>query len=446
MVLLIEFLNRISFFSILSWSFFLLSVSCAITLTGFRSPFIRRYRKALIGVTWSSIVLGVLSWSVPFFTSRLHPDQSRLVDMDSLARTEWVEPVGNPGTELPSDEISLTRKLPYRFKYKLKLPFEFDRVLTAESRHLVLRDRSGNIRGFDAYTGYNHWSIRLHTHRILGTVETANRLFILDRTSLDSFRISSIDLQNPSLLWQRNIPNCREGQLAYDSESQAIVVSTGNQGVWSLKARSGEILWKRPELYSRSRPLPVQGQVAVFEPEVANHKGWWQVLDSHSGRTLKKIRHSLPESTELVSDASAPVILLRTAPGEWSALNPLTFERLWSHQSLGKLQKLHPIDREHYLQLEDTGRLEVRQWSGNTLLWQHPLSDFNDRFVRVSPDHLILALSIQEPNELPGVAFRDLRQGNHLAAAQTSEPLSDLWFLGDWLYLFSQNHVWVFRK
>jgi hypothetical protein len=94
----------------------------------------------------------------------------------------------------------------------------------------------------------------------------------------------------------------------------------------------------------------------------------------------------------------------------------------------------------------DSGRLEVRQWNANTLLWQHSLSDFSDRFVRVSPDHLILALSIHEANELPGVAFRDLRQGHHLAGVQTSEPLTDLWFLGDWLYLFSQNHVWVFRK
>ncbi len=446
MVLLIEFLNRISFFSILSWSFFLLSVSCAITLTAFRSPGIRRYRKALIGITWSSLVLGALSWSVPFFTSRLHPGQSRLVAMDSLARTEWIEPVGNPETELPSDEIALTRKLPFRFKYKLRLPFEFDRVLTAEARHLVLRDRSGNIHGFDAYSGYNHWSIRLHTHRILGTVETQNRLFILDRTSLDSFRISSIDLQNPSLLWQRNIPNCREGQLAYDSESQAIVVSTGSQGVWSLKARSGEVLWKRPELYSKARPLPMNGHLAVFEPEVANRKGWWQVLDSHSGRTLKKIQHSYPESAELVSDTSSPAILIRTGPKDWVALNPLTFEKLWTFTSPSKVLRLNPLDRESYLNLVDNGRLEVRQWSANTLLWQHSLSDFSDRFVRVSPDHLILALSVSEPNELPGVAFRDLRQGHHLAGAQTSEPLTDLWFLGDWLYLFSQNHVWAFRK
>lgn len=446
MVLLIEFLNRISFFSILSWSFFLLSVSCAILLTAFRSPLIRRYRRVLIGVTWSSIVLGVLSWSVPFFTSRLHPDQSRLVAMDSLARTEWVEPLGNPETQLPPDEIGLTRKLPYRFKYKLKLPFEFDRVLTAEAKNLVVRDRSGNIRGFDAYTGFNHWSIRLHTHRILGTVETPNRLFILDRTSLDSFRISSIDLQNPSLLWQRNIPNCREGHLAYDSESQSILVTTGNQGVWSLKARSGEILWKRPELYSKSRPLPMNGQVAIFEPEVANRKGWWQVLDSHSGRTLRKLRHAFDETTELVSDASAPLILLKTGAQEYASLNPLTFERLWMLQVPAPLLKLASLDRQTYLAWQTSGRVEVRNWLDNSMVWQQQLSDFSDQFVRSSPDHQMLAFSMHEPNELAGVAFRDQRQGQHLASVQTSEPLQDLWFLGDWLYLFSQNHVWSFRK
>jgi hypothetical protein len=446
MVLLVEFLNRISFFSILSWSFFLISVSSALVLTSWRTPRIRRYRRILIGMTGSALVLGIISWSVPFFAARLHPDQSRLTPMDSLTRTEWIEPLSNPESTITEDEIAWVRRLPYRFKYKLKLPFEFDRVLSSEGNDLVIRDRSGNIRGFNAYTGLNHWTIPLHTHRLMDVVQAQKRLTLLDRTSLDSFRISSLDLQNPSLLWQRNIPNCREGGMTFDSESQTLLVSTGGQGIWSLKARSGEVLWKRPEIYSRTRAVRTGDQLLVYEPKVGQKTGAWHLLDSHTGKSLRKVRHSHDESTEIFSEAQESLVLVKNGPRDLFALNPVSLERVWSFQTPEPLRRVLLRNPGQIFLQYASARVELRSLQDNSLRWQQVLSSWSEGTLKLSPNRNLLALPLKDPLELNGMAFHDLETGAYLYTARASEPLEDLWFWGDWLYLFSRNHAWSFRK
>jgi hypothetical protein len=87
-MLILEFLNRSSFFSILTGCFFLIAAVCAILLTTLRGPLLRRYRRLMIGTASSCIFLGAVSWSFPFFLSRVNPDQSRLTPIDELITTE----------------------------------------------------------------------------------------------------------------------------------------------------------------------------------------------------------------------------------------------------------------------------------------------------------------------------------------------------------------------
>jgi hypothetical protein len=449
-VLLIEFLNRISFFSILTWGFFYIAVLCAITLTAFRSPKIRRYRQSLIAIATSSILLGTISWSVPFFMSRLNPDQSRLTAIESLTPTEWIEPVSNPETELQEDEIAWTKQLPYKFKYKLKFNYEFKKALAVESSNIVLLDTSGNIHGFNSYTGLNHWVIALHTHQVLGQVQNQKKLYIVDHTSLDSLRISSIDLQNPSLLWQRNIPNSKEGSIHFDIETQSVIVSTGTNGVWSLTAKTGEVLWKRPEIFSRARVITSSKHVLVFEPMIAKKPGAWYFLDPQTGKTIKKVPHVYPDIKEFLPDElelMSPLYVLGKIDSEnLMYMNHQDLSQLWSFHTPEPIKLTRFLNGSEYFLLYDSNLLELRNLSDNQLRWQKKLSPVEARFLKVSPDHHYFTLPVVAKDELAGVSFFQVDTGEYRVEAQTSEPVLDLLYYGDWIYLFSEGHLWALKK
>ena len=61
---------------------------------------IRKYRRMLIAVGLSSLLLGTLSWSTPFFLSRWNPDQSRLTPIDDLGGAVGFEDPGGDGGEV----------------------------------------------------------------------------------------------------------------------------------------------------------------------------------------------------------------------------------------------------------------------------------------------------------------------------------------------------------
>jgi outer membrane protein assembly factor BamB len=448
----IEFLNRISFFSILSWSFFLIAVMCALILTNLRSPFIRKYRKTFISVSVSGLMLGLVCGSTPLFLRKLNPDQSRLTPIDQLTITQWLEPVSNPETELADDEIAWLKSVPFRFKFKLEFSqFQFQRVVAIQEGTIVLLDQNGTFRGFNAYNGLNHWAIALQTQKIISSVQVQKKLYVLDRvTSPEALRVSCIDLQNPSMIWQRTIPNSKEGALSFDAEAQAMVITTGANGVWAVLARTGEIIWKRPEIYTKTIAIPSPKHLLVFEPVVANRSGAWYFLDLMTGKTLQKTPNVFPEIqtiTPIISENSSPTYFLaQVKPDQFFYMNHVDLSTVWNATLKEPAHITLPVDSSRYLVLYDSKLLELRKLSNNEIIWQKTFSESKNTWLKITPDHQSFVLQTEATDGNAGVAFYQLDSGDYQFTASTSEPITDISFYGDWFYLFSEQHVWAFQK
>jgi len=468
-VLLFEFLNRISFFSILSWSFFFIAAVGAILLTSLRSPLLRRYRGALIAVSTSSMILGVAIWSIPFFLSRLNPDQSRLTPIDQLVTTEWIEPLSNPQVEVATDqasqeaitkdEVGWATSLGYQFKYKLRLGYELKQALVADSESLVLLDQAGNLHGFRAYTGLNHWQIRLRLNQLLDQVQDSRKLYLLERTSLDSIRISCLDFTNPALLWQRTIPRSKEGSIALDPETQTLYVSSGESGVWALKSKTGEVLWKRPEVFSKVRILTTPRHILAFEPRVATREGHWFLLDPANGKTLQKTPHDFNDMlrfTPSLDAGQSGLALAQVDAGTLFLLDARDLSQRWRFHSDSPVLGFELLPGDRVLQwmkaqeVKPQGvgpqRLELRSLLTHEVKWQRETAPSSLRWIKFTPD----LERIMVPSELEGesrsISFYAMSTGVLLGSAHTSEPLIDLYALGDWVYFMSENHIWAVRR
>ena len=449
----LEFLNRISFFSILSWSFFLVAAICALILTNLKAPLIRKYRSTLISVALSSLVLGSVGSVTPFFLRKLNPDQSRLTAIDQLPLTQWVEPISNPEVALKEeDETAWLKNTTFRFKYKLEFsPFQFQHVVRIHENNIVILDQKGVLRGFNAYSAINHWSIDLQIHKMLSSLQVGSKFFILDRMqSLDVLRLTCVDLQNPSVLWQRIIPNSKEGELSYNSEAQSILVTTGTTGIWALLAKNGAIIWKRPEIYTKTKALVSQKHLLVFEPVVANRSGAWYKLDLVTGKTLQKIPHVYPEiasftplpSENLVSDS----FLAEVNASQFFLMKHTDATKVWSFNVNEPVNQALMINPENYFVFYESKMLEMRKLSNNDLLWQKKMSDVKPAWMKFTLEHQLLTLPTEATDGNAGVSFYELQTGNYLFSAKVSEPIIDMEFYGDWFYLFSESHVWAFQS
>ena len=447
---LFESLNRISIFSLLAWGFFFIAVVCAILLTSLRSPLLRKYRKALIAVAGSSMVLGLAIWSILLFLSRLNPDQSRLTPIDELVRTEWIEPVGNPETEAPEEETAWAAGLGLQFKYKLRLGYELQKPLPGGPESLVLLDKEGNLHGFHAYTALNHWVLRLGLNQLLDFVRDGKKLYLLERTSYGSVRVSCVDFLNPALLWARTIPHSREGALLLDSETQTLYLSSAAGGVWALKSKTGEILWKRPELFSKTKAIPSAKHLLLFEPKIAGKSGYWIFLDPASGKTIQKTPHVYPDLKDFlplegVSHGQRQAIGLVDEENSF-LLNPADLSQRWVDHSESPERAIELVDSERFLTLSESNLLELRGTLTHELRWQKKIQSSSLAWIKSSPDHKRVVVPSELEGESRSLSFYSLETGDYLGSAHTSEPLMDVFFLGDWVYFLGENHLWAFRK
>ncbi len=449
---LFEFLNRISFFSILAWAFYFIAALCAIVLTTLSTPLARKYRKNLIAVGTSGIMLGTIAWCTPYFLRKLNPDQSKLTSIDQLTSTEWIEPVSNPETELPKDEINWAKQISVQFKYKIQLKEEFSRAIAIEGDTVVYLDKNGTLHGFNAYSGLNRWQIELHTYHYLGSLLSQKKLYLLDRTSLDALRISCFDLQSPSLLWQRTIPNSREdASLTVDWNNQSVIVSAASNGIWALKQKTGEILWKRPELYVKTKTLPSDKHILAFEPMVAGRAGSWYFLDPATGKTLQKNPHAFTDIQSLIpgemNPSLPPFVIAKVDDHNYFNLNHLDLSQGWSqHSNDQKIKIIENVGRDRYLVLYESNLLELHNSQTNALLWQKQLTQINPVWMAVSPNLDWIILPNQSEDEVPGLSFFRTETSEYVVTVRTTEPILDLRFFGDWLYLFSENHLWALKR
>lgn len=439
----------ISFFSVLSWCFFLISVVGAMILTTWRAALVRKYRSSIISVTISCLFLGLVSGSTPYLLKRLNPDESRLVPIDQLISTAWVEPLENPQSELPAEEIQWTEKYSVKFRYKLHLPFSFKQWITAYDRYVVMLDESGSIRGFDAYTGLNHWSIPLQITNLIAFEHQQKRLYILEKiTHRDQLRVTCIDLQTPSAVWQRTIPGSSTGGITFNFDSQILMVTAGTSGVWALQGKTGEVLWKRPEIYSTVIAVHAGKYWMIFEPAIAKKQGAWNWIDEQNGKIISKVKHSLLSMGNVTStlDANQESILAQTITENHTEtlerMQKPEFNSLWSIPVTEPIARVIPLNGNHFLVIYGTNLAELRNISDSTIIWQKKLSDVDARWITLTPDQRLFLM----PTASNEVQFFDVATGEWQFSAKTSEAIEATEFFGDWFFWVSENQLWAYQK
>lgn len=399
------------------------------------------------------MILGVATWFMPLLLREVNPIQSKKVPLEQLPITSWEEPVENPVTTLDAnyDEMSWLKKVPedkkFRFKYKLKLEDDFQKVIAIEENELVYLDQDGNLRGFDPYTALNHWKIELNVKRIISKVVGQKRLFLVDSPKNENLRISCIDLQTPSILWQRIIPESKEGSAVFDFETQSLVVSTASDGVWSLKSKTGEILWKKPEIYTKTKVLTSGKSFLIFEPPIGKKIGSWYFIEPHTGNVLQKHHHIYPEMSNFTSfnTVGGVFALAQVNATQYFLLNPLDLSVIWSQTSVDAILKISIIDEHFFLVAYENKVLEKRDLKTGELVWQKKMNQLDLNSFTIDTTQNLLVAPTADLDDQEGTAFYSLEDGNYLFTAQMIENPEAVDFFGDWLYLFSETFVWAFQ-
>ncbi len=435
---------------ILSWAFFLVSVICALMITSVKSPLTRKYRKILISTAFSGMILGVATWSMPLILRKVNPVQSRKIPLENLPVTNWEEPLENPVVALESaEEMAWMKNLPEngkaRFKFKLKLTNDFSQPLIVQDNQFIYLDHDGNLRGFDPYNGLNHWTIETRLQTIVEMVIAPKRLFLIDTPKNESIRISCIDLQSPSILWQRIIPESKEASAIFDFENQSLVVSAGADGVWALKSKTGEIFWKKPEIFTKTKLLHTGKTLVAFEPPVGKKTGTWYSLDPLSGKILQKQNHVYPgmESFTPIQTAEGMHALAQVSGTGYFLLNPNDLSVKWTETTTERIEAIHLVDERTFLVANGDHLLELRELVTGARIWQKKLPQVDLSKLKVDLKKKWIAAPIVDDGS--GVVFYSLEDGNYLFTAETPEPAKAVLFFGDWFYLLSETFAVAFQ-
>ena len=246
------------------------------------------------------------------------------------------------------------------------------------------------------------------------------------------------------------IPNSKEGEISFDYDTQSLLVSTGVNGIWALKAKTGEILWKRPEIYSKTLPLYSPKHVLVFEPVVTNKMGSWYFLDSQTGKTLQKLPHVYPEVQKfLAADPEHEIpqyFLAQVNSTQFFYMNHVDLSQLWTFNAQEPVEFTQSIDGQRYFVVYQSKRIEQRTSKTNELIWQKLLTEIDPKWLKITPDRKYFILPKHDSNEVPGVAFFNVENGDYVFTAKTSESILDASFYGNWFYLLSENHIWAFQR
>ena len=437
---------------ILSWAFFLVSVICALMITSVKNPLTRKYRKILISTAFSGIILGVATWSMPLILRKVNPIQSKKVPLEKLPITAWEEPLENPMTTFDSsEEMAWLKKIPEsvktKFKYKLKLANDFKSPITILENVFIYLDQDGNIRGFDPYNGLNHWTIVTHVETVVEMVVGQKRLFLIDTLKNENIRISCIDLQSPSILWQRVIPESKDASAIFDFETQSLIVSTASDGIWSLKSKTGEILWKKPEIFTKTKLLHSGKNFLAFEPPVGKKVGAWYFIEPLTGKVVQKQNHVYADMLRFIPIPSQEGMktLAQASPTEYFLMNPTDLSVAWNLTTTEPILSIHIVDEQSFLIAAENNLLERRNLNTGELIWQKKLNQINLSNLKVDVKKKWIVAPSTESGEQMGFAFYNLEDGGYLFTAQMTEPPLAVDFFGDWLYFMSETFVWAFQ-
>jgi len=422
-------------------------------ITSVKLPLTRKYRKVLISTAVSGMILGVATWFMPLLLRKVNPVQSKKIAMEQLPITSWEEPLDNPITTLDTnyDEMSWLKKIPdsqkIKFKFKLRLENDFKKLITIQENQFVYLDQDGDLRGFDPYTALNHWKIHIGIKKIITQVVGQKRLFLIDAPKNEMLRISCIDLLTPSILWQRMIPESKEGAAVFDFETQSLVVSTASDGIWSLRSKTGEILWKKPEIYTKTKVLLAGKNFLAFEPPVGKNIGSWYFIDPLTGLVVQKKNHIYPEMENFTSfnTAEGVEVLAQVNATQYFLLNPVDLTVIWSQTSIDPILKLTIIDEHRFLVAYENKVLEQRNLKTGELIWQKKMNQVDLTAFKIDAAQNLLLAPATDLDDRKGTGFYSLEDGNYLFTAQMAEPALGMDFFGDWFYLMGETFIWAFQ-
>ena len=421
-------------------------------ITSVKHPLTRKYRQMVISTAVSAMILGVATWFMPLLLRKINPVQSKKVALEQLPITAWEEPLENPITILDAEhEMSWLSNVPeqnrVRFKFKVKLESDFKKMITVQENEFVYLDQNGDLRGFDPYSALNHWKINLSIKHVIDQVVGQKRLFLLDSPNNEDLRVSCIDLQSPSILWQRLIPETKEGAVTFDFETQSLIVSTGSNGVWSLRSKTGEILWKKPEIFTKIKVLSAGKSFLAFEPPVRKRVGAWYFLDPLTGGENQRKAHIYPEMQNFTAFVTAEGgrALAQVNANQYFLLNPADLGMLWSQTSVDPILRITIVDDKSFLVAYENRMLEKRDLGTGELIWQKKMTQVDLSAFKVNLAQNLLVAPVSDSDAQSGTGFYSLEDGNYLFTAQMSEPAQAVEFFGDWFYIMGETFVWAFQ-
>ncbi|NDG85970.1 MAG: hypothetical protein EBX52_13155 [Proteobacteria bacterium] len=133
-------------------------------------------------------------------------------------------------------------------------------------------------------------------------------------------------------------------------------------------------------------------------------------------------------------------------PDQIFLMNPSSLATLWNLKIDSPLLMDPIVERDRYFVLNAQNLLEMRRLRDHELRWQKSLPPVRAPRLKISADGRLFGFPSEEEGQLRKVRFYKVDDGEYLASAEASEPILEWEFLGDWVYLMSENHLWAYKK
>lgn len=144
-------------------------------------------------------------------------------------------------------------------------------------------------------------------------------------------KVSAFDAQGKRL-WQSDLDSAITGGVAFDADSDTVIVSTRNAQVVALDASTGQIRWQQPTTGTVLAPALIHDNRVV----VSGNDGLLQGLSLQTGNPVWQFATQTPSIS--VRGSAAPVLLddntviIATADGRLHAIDINAGKPLWSRR------------------------------------------------------------------------------------------------------------------
>jgi len=130
---------------------------------------------------------------------------------------------------------------------------------------------------------------------------------------------------------------------------------------------------------------------------------------------------------------------------QYFLLNPIDMSVVWSQMSTEPILKITIIDEETYLIAYAENLLEKRNLKTGELIWQKKMNQADLATFKIDQKQRLIVATQSADEDIPGIVFFNLDDGDYLYSVQLSEPPLEAEFFGDWLFFMGESFVWAFQ-